>query len=110
MLSLISLFAGGDIGAAFFNGLRLFQPKGPLVNSEYYPGWIDYWGYPHSTGTTKAVVHTMVRMLALPTVSVNFYVFHGGTNFGFMAGKSHANLLEYHIACKKNKSNNSFSM
>ncbi|CAG0887732.1 unnamed protein product [Darwinula stevensoni] len=78
----IDFGSGDDIGAAFFNGLRPFLPKGPLVNSEYYPGWMDYWGYPHSTGATKAVVHTMVRMLALPTVSVNFYVFHGGTNFG----------------------------
>ncbi|CAG0887731.1 unnamed protein product [Darwinula stevensoni] len=84
----IDFGSGQDIGAAFFNGLRPFLPKGPLVNSEYYPGWIDYWGYPHSTGATKAVVHTMVRMLALPTVSVNFYVFHGGTNFGFLAGSN----------------------
>ena len=19
------------------------------VNSEFYPGWLDHWGYPHST-------------------------------------------------------------
>ena len=22
---------------------RLFEPTGPLVNSEYYPGWLDHW-------------------------------------------------------------------
>ena len=22
---------------------RLFEPRGPLVNSEYYPGWLDHW-------------------------------------------------------------------
>lgn len=32
-----------------FGVQRLFQPKGPLVNSEFYPGWIDHWGQPHST-------------------------------------------------------------
>ena len=24
-----------------------FEPKGPFVNSEYYPGWLDHWGKPH---------------------------------------------------------------
>lgn len=23
--------------------LRSFQPKGPLMNSEYYPGWFTHW-------------------------------------------------------------------
>ena len=28
--------------------MRHFEPKGPLVNSEFYPGWLDYWGQPHN--------------------------------------------------------------
>jgi beta-galactosidase len=23
--------------------LRKYQPKGPLVNAEYYPGWLSHW-------------------------------------------------------------------
>ena len=38
---------GGD--ASTYHPQRLFQPKGPLVNSEYYPAWLDYWGAPHNT-------------------------------------------------------------
>ncbi len=25
----------------------LFEPDGPKVNSEFYPGWLDWWGKPH---------------------------------------------------------------
>ena len=38
---------GGD--ANTYHQQRLFEPKGPLVNSEYYPAWLDYWGSPHNT-------------------------------------------------------------
>ena len=40
--------AGTDVNKAF-ETMRLFEPRGPLINSEYYPGWLDYWGDPHST-------------------------------------------------------------
>lgn len=26
-----------------WNKLKKVQPKGPLVNSEYYPGWLTHW-------------------------------------------------------------------
>ena len=32
-----------------FGYQRLFEPHGPYVNSEYYPGWLDHWGEPHNT-------------------------------------------------------------
>jgi Glycosyl hydrolases family 35 len=33
---------GGDMRPAF-DSQRLFEPRGPLVNSEFYPGWLDHW-------------------------------------------------------------------
>ena len=31
-----------------FRNQRMFEPNGPLVNSEFYTGWLDHWGHPHS--------------------------------------------------------------
>ncbi|KAF8777681.1 Beta-galactosidase like protein [Argiope bruennichi] len=70
-----------------FEMLRWTQTSGPLVNSEFYPGWMDHWGQPHSTATTEAVVKTLTEMLKA-NASVNIYPFHGGTNFGFAVGSN----------------------
>ncbi|XP_068224951.1 beta-galactosidase-like [Palaemon carinicauda] len=70
-----------------FGAMRLFQPHGPLVNSEYYPGWLDHWGEPHSTVDGEKVAQVLDDMLSL-NASVNMYMFHGGTSFGFGAGSN----------------------
>lgn len=38
-----------------FAAMRLFEPQGPLVNSEYYPGWFDIWGEPHKTVDSEVI-------------------------------------------------------
>ena len=65
--------------------VRKFAPKGPLVNSEYYPGWLDRWSIPHQTRPAEGVAKTFDKMLSM-NASVNFYMYMGGTNFGFMNG------------------------
>jgi hypothetical protein len=55
------------------------------VNSEFYPGWLDFWGFPHQKRDKKLVVDHLKQMLDL-NANVNFYMFHGGTNFGFSNG------------------------
>jgi beta-galactosidase len=69
-----------------FQELRKFQPTGPLVNSEFYPGWFDLWGFKHSTVPAKEVASSLAQLLNNKSISVNMYVFHGGSNFGFSAG------------------------
>ena len=39
--------------------LRRFQPNGPLVNSEYYPGWLTHWGEPMALVRTDPVIATL---------------------------------------------------
>ena len=68
-----------------FNFLRDFQPKGPLVNSEFYTGWLDYWGTGHSTRPSKPLVLQFERLIKMGA-SVNFYMWHGGTTWGLMNG------------------------
>jgi len=76
---------GADVDNAFL-AQRLYEPSGPLVNSEFYTGWITHWGEIFQRVATDAVVNTLDEMLAR-NASVNFFMFYGGTNFGFSAGE-----------------------
>ncbi|KAI4472353.1 hypothetical protein M0802_016909, partial [Mischocyttarus mexicanus] len=73
-----------------FDLLRRYQPDGPLVNSEFYTGWITHWGEPFSKVSADAVEKKLDEMLALGA-SVNIYLFSGGTNFGFTSGANGIN-------------------
>ncbi|XP_029678912.1 beta-galactosidase [Formica exsecta] len=68
-----------------FQSMRLYQPRGPLVNSEFYPGWLTHWGETFQRVKTEAVTKTLNEMLALGA-SVNIYMFYGGTNFALTSG------------------------
>ncbi|XP_014318349.1 beta-galactosidase-1-like protein isoform X2 [Myotis lucifugus] len=88
--SLKGLYTTVDFGPAdnmtkIFALQREYEPHGPLVNSEYYTGWLDYWGQNHSTRSIIAVTRGLEKMLKLGA-SVNMYMFHGGTNFGYWNG------------------------
>ena len=65
--------------------LREHQPTGPLMCSEFWCGWFDYWGGAHHTTDPVSAAGELEDMLALGA-SVNFYMFHGGTNVGFTNG------------------------
>ncbi len=64
---------------------RSIVPGVPIFSSETYPGWLTHWGEkwarPSSEGLRKEVT-----FLLGAKKSFNFYVVHGGTNFGFTAG------------------------
>ncbi|KAK7067263.1 Beta-galactosidase-1-like protein, partial [Halocaridina rubra] len=85
---------GGDAND-HFAAQRAVEPHGPLVNSEYYPGWLDHWQEPHSTTDAESVAKSLDDMLKV-NASVNMYMFHGGTSFGFGAG---SNLGSKFMAC-----------
>ena len=68
-----------------FAAQRQFAPLGPLVNSEFYPGWMDNWGMPHQRVPTARVVDSLRAMLDMGA-NVNMYMYHGGTNFGYNNG------------------------
>ena len=68
-----------------FNVQRSAEPHGPLVNSEFYTGWLDHWGEAHSRRDTKQVADSLDAILKL-NANVNMYMLIGGTNFGFWNG------------------------
>ncbi|WP_290058967.1 glycoside hydrolase family 35 protein [Amycolatopsis solani] len=65
--------------------LRAHQPTGPLMCSEFWNGWFDNWGAHHHT-TPAADSAAELDALLAAGASVNLYMFHGGTNFGFTNG------------------------
>lgn len=59
---------------------------GPNVNSEFYPGWFEWWGQSSQglPGPTQ-IVNNLAYMYS-KNASFSVYMFHGGTNFGFQNG------------------------
>ncbi|KAH7935974.1 hypothetical protein HPB52_015992 [Rhipicephalus sanguineus] len=71
-----------------FTVMKQANPKpAPSVVIEYYTGWMDYWGYAHNYKTKDAILNTY-KIMMTHNASVVFYMFVGGTNFGFKSGKS----------------------
>lgn len=66
----------------FHNGL------GPYMVAEYYPGWLDHWAEPFPKVSTESVIAQCKKYLE-NSVSFNFYMVHGGTNFAFWAGANY---------------------
>ncbi|XP_029981158.1 beta-galactosidase-1-like protein isoform X1 [Sphaeramia orbicularis] len=91
--TLEGLYATVDFGtdtniSEAFKRQRRFEPRGPLVNSEFYTGWLDHWGDQHARVTTEKVSKVLGEMLTMGA-NVNMYMFEGGTNFGYWNGADH---------------------
>lgn len=59
--------------------------KGPFYVAEWYPAWFDWWGTAHHTIPAKNYAGRLDSVLAAG-ISINMYMFHGGTTRGFMNG------------------------
>ncbi|MDF2672860.1 MAG: beta-galactosidase [Clostridiales bacterium] len=79
---------GSNVQASF-NKLKEFEKEGPLMCMEYWNGWFDHWGEHHHTRDSQEVAVVFEEMLKAGA-SVNFYMFHGGTNFGFFNGANYS--------------------
>ena len=86
--SLPELHKTGSFGSRVgerLDRLRKHQPTGPLMCSEFWDGWFDSWGGHHHVTEVEETVQSLDELLARGA-SVNIYMFHGGTNFGFTNG------------------------
>jgi beta-galactosidase len=61
------------------------NPGVPVFSSETYPGWLTHWGESWAKPDSASLLNE-VKFLMDNKKSFNFYVIHGGTNFGFTAG------------------------
>jgi beta-galactosidase len=86
--SLPGLHKTGSFGSRVserLDTLRRHQPTGPLMCSEFWDGWFDDWGGHHHATSVAQTAEDLDDLLARGA-SVNVYMFHGGTNFGFRNG------------------------
>jgi beta-galactosidase len=62
--------------------------KGPYMVAEFYPGWLDHWAEPFQLVDASKIARKTEDYLK-NDVSFNFYMVHGGTNFGFTSGANY---------------------
>ena len=75
----------GSRAASEFAKLREYQPDGPLMCMEFWCGWFDHWGEPQHLRAADDAAQALDEVLSAGA-SVNVFMFHGGTSFGFMNG------------------------
>lgn len=73
---------------------RINGPGGPYFVSEWYPAWFDVWGKRHHTSSVEAFTQHLDSIFYYG-ISLNMYMAHGGSNFGFMNGANYDTYMPY---------------
>lgn len=73
-----------------FRILKNYQPNKPLMCGEYWCGWFDHYGDKHLKKRPPTFVAKTLNEIFEMDANLNFYMFHGGTNFGFTSGANFA--------------------
>ncbi|MGB3005528.1 MAG: beta-galactosidase family protein [Chitinophagaceae bacterium] len=88
----IGLDSGG--GDKDFAEAKKQNPNVPAFSGETYPGWLTHWGEKWQRPDTNDLKKEVTYLLE-NRKSFNFYVIHGGTNFGFTAGANASSPTAY---------------
>lgn len=76
-----------------FAKLQKFRPGQPVMSGEYWDGWFDHWGDHHHVTNADQQTQELDWILS-QGYSISLYMFHGGTNFGFMNGANWEKIYE----------------
>lgn len=83
----------GNFGSACqwqFSQMKKMMPENkPLMNMEFWAGWFDAWGNKKKSSSKLAVNKLDYDYVVKNGHNINIYMFHGGTNFGFMNGSNY---------------------
>ncbi len=63
------------------NEHRSRHPDQPALWTEDWPGWYDTYGYAHRARSSEDCAYAVARFIAAGGTGVNYYMWHGGTNF-----------------------------
>lgn len=80
--------------AQHFEQATKANPNVPSFCSELYPGWLTHWGEKWQRPGVDELLKD-VKWLMDNKKSFNFYVIHGGTNFGYWAGANAFSPTQY---------------
>src|SRR5882724_2698370 len=78
-------FGTNDKAETEFAARARHRTEGPFFCSELWGGWFDHFGEIHSSVASSPLISSLQWMLERG-YSINFYMLHGGTSFGFRAG------------------------
>jgi beta-galactosidase len=78
-------FAPGEAKSEFAK-LATLRPGQPRMTGEYWDGWFDSWGNKQHAHTNADAQAKEIDWILGQGYSLNLYMFHGGTTFGFMNG------------------------
>jgi hypothetical protein len=67
--------------------LKAMQPEAPMLATELWSGWFDVWGNEHNRRDPRHIARRALELLGAGA-QVNYYMYHGGTNFGFWGGRT----------------------
>ena len=81
-----AMLTGGSRALAGFGLLKSLRPDDVPFYMEFWLGWYDHWKNNPRKGRDAASVAEEFDDIIRSGSSVNMYMFHGGTNFGFYAG------------------------
>jgi len=84
VLSVIN-FGAKDSPEKKFAVFDAFRQNVPRMCGEFWVGWFDAWGEKHQSVAASHAASGLDWMLSRG-ISVNLYMFHGGSSFGFMSG------------------------
>jgi beta-galactosidase len=87
-VALATINCGSNIKQHFKRLKEFHGETKPLMVMEFWIGWFDAWG-DEEHHTTDAATSAMELDHTLEEGSVNIYMFHGGTNFGFTNGANY---------------------
>lgn len=86
--ALATINCGSNIKEHYARLKQFHGEEKPLMVMEFWIGWFDAWG--DEEHHTRDVESASVELgHALEEGSVNIYMFHGGTNFGFTSGANY---------------------
>lgn len=87
-IALPTVNCGSQIKQHFSRLKEFHGVKRPLMVMEFWIGWFDAWGDEnHHTTSIEDAAKELADILE--EGSVNIYMFHGGTNFGFTSGANY---------------------
>jgi beta-galactosidase len=78
----LEAFNGFSISNVQIADFRKKQAGLPLMWTELWTGWYDTWGCEHHLRDARNVAYHILRFLAAGGAAWNYYMWHGGTNFG----------------------------
>ena len=73
--------------------LKKYRPEQPTMCGEYWCGWFDHWYDGHHVRSAESAAKDFEEFFTADG-SFSIYMFHGGTNFGFMNGANYTDVYQ----------------